>query len=134
MAMVTRQAECRNGAKGLHLEDLEEFEKILRRRKALLADDVLGLNRDWLDKSEGDAAHSNHMAESGTDAFEEDVRLSRMESAGEEIEEIDAALERIRAGAYGVCGECAKPLPRERLRAIPYARLCIDCKAIEEAA
>jgi RNA polymerase-binding transcription factor DksA len=131
--MATFHAEPRNGKKALHPEDLEEFETILKRRKATLADDILGLNRDWLDKSEGDAAHSNHMAESGTDAFEEDVRLSRMESAGEEIEEIEAALGRIRQGTFGVCEECAKPLPTPRLRAIPYARLCLSCKEAEEA-
>ncbi len=132
--MAITRAEPRNGGKALHPEDLEGFEKILKRRRLLLADDILGLDRDRVDKSEGDAAHSNHMAESGTDAFEEDVRLSRMESAAEELDEIEAALERMHEGSYGVCEDCGKPLPMERLRAIPYARLCISCKAIEEAA
>lgn len=124
----------RNGAPRLHPEDVSEFEELLRRRKALLADDVLGLERDAADRSGPDGAHSNHMAESGTDANEEDVRLGRMESAGEEIEEIDEALARIREGLYGACEECGKPIALERLRAIPYARLCVPCKQIEEAA
>ena len=132
--MVTREAASRNGGKVLHPEDLQEFEEILRRRKALLVDDVLGLNRDWTDKSEGDSAHSNHMADSGTDSFEEDVRLSRMESAGEEIGEIDEALGRILDGAYGTCESCGKLISIERLRAIPYARLCLPCKQSEEEA
>lgn len=131
--MVTREA-VRNGGTMFHPEDLAEFEEILKRRKAILADDVLGLDRASADRFEGDAAHSNPMAESGTDAFEEDVRLARMESAGEEIEAIDEALERIREGTYGSCEECGAPIPVERLRAIPYARLCIACKQLEEAA
>src|ERR1051326_2236005 len=70
-AMAIYHAEPRNGGKTLHPEDLDEFEKILKRRKAFLADDILGLNRDWSDKSEGDAAHSHHMADSGTDSLQE---------------------------------------------------------------
>lgn len=132
--MVTREAGSRNGGKFLHPEDLPEFEELLKRRKSLLTDDVLGLNRSASDRSAGDAAHSNHMAESGTDAFEEDVRLARMESESEELDEIDAALERIHDGLYGVCEECGSRLSLERIRAIPYARLCIACKQMEEKA
>ena len=132
--MMTREIKPRNGGPTLHPEDLSEFEEMLRRRKAFLADDVLGLERAWTDHSEMDGAHSNHMAESGSDSFEEDVRLTRMESAGEEIDEIDAALERLHEGAYGACEECGKALSLERLRAIPYARLCLPCKRAEEAA
>jgi RNA polymerase-binding transcription factor DksA len=132
--MMTPQVEPRNGTRALHPEELSEFEELLRRRKALLADDVLGLERAWTDHSEMDGAHSNHMAESGSDSFEEDVRLARMESAGEEIEEIEAALERVRDGAFGTCEECGKAISLERLRAIPYARLCIPCKQVEETA
>ena len=132
--MMTRQVELRNGGYALHPEDVSEFEELLRRRKAFLADDVLGLERPSTDNSGLDGAHSNHMAESGSDTFEEEVRLARMESAGEEIEEIDEALDRIREGIYGACEECGKAISQERLRAIPYARLCIPCKQVEEAA
>jgi DnaK suppressor protein len=118
----------------LHPEDLEEFEETLRRRKAVLTDDVLGLERDWTDKTELDPARSSHMAESGTDACEEDFRLARMEAAGDEIFEIEAALGRIREGMYGSCEACGHAIPVHRLRAIPYARLCIPCKEAEEEA
>jgi RNA polymerase-binding protein DksA len=45
---------------------------------------------------------------------------------------IDAALGRIENGHYGVCMSCGKRIPEERLKAIPYAILCIDCKSSEE--
>lgn len=132
--MITHPVGPRNGERALHPEDLSEFEELLRRRKARLVDDVLGLERAWTDKSEADGAHASHMAESGTDTFEEDVRLARMESAGEEMEEIEEALRRIEEGTFGICEECRAKIGVERLRAIPYARLCIPCKALEEAA
>ena len=45
---------------------------------------------------------------------------------------IEAALARIENKKYGLCARCSKKIPRERLEAIPYALLCIDCKSSEE--
>ena len=45
---------------------------------------------------------------------------------------IDAALARVRNGRYGVCMSCGTKIPHERLEAIPYAVLCIECKSSEE--
>ena len=131
---AVRYKLLRNGKRQIHPEALQEIEELLKRRKALLADDVLGLERAWTDKSELDPAHSTHMADSGTDAFEEDLRLARMESAGNEIAEIEEALHRIHEGEFGICDGCGDPISLDRLRAIPYTRLCLGCKAAEEAA
>ena len=45
---------------------------------------------------------------------------------------IDSALGRMENGHYGVCMSCGKKIPEERLKAIPYAILCIECKSSEE--
>ncbi len=45
---------------------------------------------------------------------------------------VDSALARIENGHYGVCMSCSKKIPQERLQAIPYAILCINCKSSEE--
>jgi len=45
---------------------------------------------------------------------------------------VDSALARIENGHYGVCMSCGKKIPQERLQAIPYAILCINCKSSEE--
>ena len=45
---------------------------------------------------------------------------------------IESAIARIENKKYGLCARCAKKIPRERLEAIPYALLCIDCKSSEE--
>jgi RNA polymerase-binding protein DksA len=45
---------------------------------------------------------------------------------------IDSALSRIKNGKYGICMSCSEKIPKERLEAIPYALLCIECKTSEE--
>lgn len=73
-----------------------------------------------------------HMADAGTDTFEQDFTLGLMENEGEEVREIDAALDRMGEQTYGVCERCNKQITENRLKAIPYSRLCIRCKEKEE--
>ena len=47
--------------------------------------------------------------------------------AARELVELDAALERVKAGTYGVCASCGTPIPRERLQLLPAAMLCVRC-------
>ena len=75
-----------------------------------------------------------HLADLGTETFEQDRDLELAERASVEISEIDEALERLKAGTYGTCESCEKPIPPERLSALPYASLCARCKAEQEAA
>jgi DnaK suppressor protein len=50
-----------------------------------------------------------------------------------EFDEIDAALERLRTGIFGLCETCRGEIPIERLRAIPTARRCLTCQGVQEA-
>lgn len=61
------------------------------------------------------------------------VLQSLRDSQREELAEIDAALRRIRAGVYGSCESCGRPIARQRLRAVPHARTCIDCTSVRRA-
>jgi len=58
---------------------------------------------------------------------ERDLALSAQALAA--VEEIDKALEKIQVGTYGVCEKCGENIPKERLKALPYAALCVKCKA-----
>jgi RNA polymerase-binding protein DksA len=59
--------------------------------------------------------------------------LSRLEGREKhELDEVDAAQARLAAGTYGVCEGCARPIPLERLRAVPTARHCVACQRREE--
>jgi len=68
-----------------------------------------------------------HMADIGSDNFEQEFTLSLMESEGGTLEQIEAALERIEDGEYGQCEECGARIPKTRLNALPYATMCVKC-------
>jgi len=74
----------------------------------------------------------NHLAETATITLDREIDYSLEESATRALSAIDAALERIEEGSYGLCRSCGRQIAPERLEAIPYATLCIECKRKEE--
>jgi RNA polymerase-binding transcription factor DksA len=68
-----------------------------------------------------------HMADMGTDAFDQEFTLSLMEHDGSTLELIENALERIEDGVYGVCTECEGKIPKQRLNVLPYTPHCVKC-------
>jgi len=78
-------------------------------------------------------SHSNHMADQGTDEYEYEATIKFASSEGRYLYHIEQALARIEDGTYGKCEGCNKNINLERLKALPYARLCIECKEMEEA-
>src|SRR5687767_15951244 len=90
-----------------------------------LADAALRKTRS---ESSGDLSSMPiHMADIGTDAFEQEFNLSLMEHDGTTLEQIEGALERIEGGIYGVCTECEQKIPKTRLNVLPYTPYCIKC-------
>jgi DnaK suppressor protein len=70
-----------------------------------------------------------HMADMGTDNFEQEFTLSLLASDEDTLGLIEAALERIEEGVYGVCQECETTIPKTRLNALPYTPFCVKCAA-----
>ena len=68
----------------------------------------------------------NHLGDTATALYDRELDEGLEEGARETLVEIEAALQRIDAGTYGICDRCGKPIGTERLAAIPWARLCID--------
>ena len=70
------------------------------------------------------------------DIAADDIDRKTLEALGTQelrrLQLIESALARIENKKYGLCARCSKKIPRERLEAIPYALLCIDCKSSEE--
>lgn len=66
--------------------------------------------------------HSMDLADSATDEFDRDMALSELSAEQDALYEVEKALKRILNGTYGVCEETGKPIPEERLRAIPWTR------------
>lgn len=74
-----------------------------------------------------------HMAELGSDNFEQEFTISLLETEEDTLELIEAALARIGQGAYGRCVRCDGAIPKTRLNAIPYTPVCIKCaEAMED--
>jgi DnaK suppressor protein len=70
-----------------------------------------------------------HMADLGSDNFEQEFTLGLMEAEGGTLMQIEAALERIEDGTYGICEECGVKIPKKRLNALPFASMCVKCAA-----
>ena len=106
-------------------------EKLLALR-ARLRGDVSQMADAALNKSRSEAngdlsSMPIHMADIGSDNFEQEFTLSLMESEGGTLGQIEAALERIEDGEYGLCEECGTRIPKTRLNALPYATMCVKC-------
>lgn len=65
-------------------------------------------------------------------ANDQELLLTLSATEGKVIAQIDEALERLAAGGYGVCVHCQRPIGLPRLKAVPWARYCIDCQEKEE--
>ena len=73
-----------------------------------------------------------HMADTGTETVDREIDYTLEEADGRLLAAIDSALARIEAGTYGTCVNCGAQIASERLEAMPWATLCIDCKRKEE--
>jgi RNA polymerase-binding protein DksA len=79
-----------------------------------------------------DSTADNHPADMATVTFDRELDYSLEENEGRLLEAIDAAVNRIDQGTFGMCHTCARPIGEERLEALPWTTQCIDCKRKEE--
>ena len=104
-------------------------ERLLALRSRLRGD-VSAMASTALKEANGDNASPLHLADVGSENFEQEFTLSLMQSEEETLELIESALERIEDGAYGRCVECECVIPKTRLNAIPYTPFCVKCAEI----
>jgi DnaK suppressor protein len=112
--------------------DLEHFRKLLLDRRRRILGTVQGMEEEALKASDQDFS-VDHMADHGSDNFEQDFTLALVESERRELFEIERALHRIEQGTYGVCEGTGNPIPRPRLEAIPWARYSVEYQRRLEA-
>jgi DnaK suppressor protein len=79
-----------------------------------------------------DAVFDNHLADTATETYDRELDYTLEENSEHVLADINAALERIEAGTYGICANCGKQIAEERLDARPWATLCIDCQRERE--
>ncbi|NUN50923.1 MAG: TraR/DksA C4-type zinc finger protein [Candidatus Brocadiae bacterium] len=116
--------------------ELEVFRRWLLARREAVSGNVTKMEDEALRGTRGATGDLSsmpiHMADIGSDTFEQDFTLGLIENEELELGDIEDALERIADGSFGVCEECSKLIPRERLKALPHAALCVPCKKKEE--
>lgn len=113
--------------------EIEEFKAILLAKRNELLGNVSFMENDALREERSDLSSMPiHMADLGTDSYEQEFTLGLMDSERKVIAEIDYALNRIEEGSYGICEVDGEPIPKQRLEAIPWARFCIGCAGLLE--
>jgi RNA polymerase-binding protein DksA len=114
-------------------KELRHFRDLLLEKRRELMSDVNSLESEALRSSGGDLSHMPiHMADIGSDTYEQDFMLGLAETERSRVREIDEALQRIDDGSYGICEMTGEPIPTERLEAKPWAKYTIEAARILE--
>jgi DnaK suppressor protein len=129
-AAATKKPSKPNGNLDKFLESqlqLLEDERVTYTRQA----ETLQAEADSLteDREPGDVQFDEESGEGDTLAVERERDLALSAQARAAIEEIDRAIEKVYDGSYGQCETCGIAIPKERLRALPHASLCVKCKS-----
>jgi DnaK suppressor protein len=119
--------------------DLDNYKERLIALRARLRGDVnqmadAALNKNRMDANGDLSSMPIHMADIGSDNFEQEFTLSLMQNDEDTLDKIEVSLERIEEGSYGECEECGGRIPKQRLNALPYALHCVKCaQKLEQA-
>ena len=118
--------------KKLSEAELEAYKNRLISLRERIRNDISKMTDGALSRSRSEAAGDLsaaplHMADIGSDNFEQEQTLSFIQSDNTTLELIEEALTRIKNGIYGICETCGGPIPRVRLNVLPYAAHCVHC-------
>jgi RNA polymerase-binding transcription factor DksA len=119
-------------ASALKTEELESFRLMLHGLRDRLRGDLNQMTDEALKRNQPDSSGnlSNvplHMADVGTENYDQEFTLGLIENEQETLDQIQDALARIEGGTFGRCQECAGPISKARLQVLPYTRYCIEC-------
>jgi len=123
--------------KKLNKKELTEFKKIVLKRKEEILEGIQHISEDTLKKSQKEASgdisgYTYHMADVATDTYDREFSLGLASNERKLLYELDDALKKIEDGTFGICEECKSLIARTRLKAVPYARLCVKCQEKKE--
>jgi len=110
-------------------KELKQMESLLLVKKNILLREVEERVKKYRDAN---SEKMTDIAEIASSASDGDVERIIAEEDARELKQIEDALARIKAGHYGVCEQCSRPIKKARLKAIPFATLCVSCKEEEE--
>ena len=117
---------------------LQQFRISIEKKMEEVAEDMGDIHDGILDNgndSEGssqESVYSVHMADAGTDSFEQEKNYILMGRESDYYKKLEVALDRIDDGIFGVCNICAELIPEERMLEVPNATKCVGCKEKEK--
>ncbi|HYM70494.1 MAG TPA: TraR/DksA C4-type zinc finger protein [bacterium] len=124
-------------AKGQATAQVETYARLLLEERRRLRQELSEMEEHHTKNNEEKHAadvsgYDDDLVDVATETFEREKGLTLESSVQGLLEMVEEALRRVRNGTYGVCDGCGRPIDAKRLKAIPYARLCIKCKEREE--
>ena len=112
--------------------DTSEFRALLDEERKRIADAIAYLHEENPRNMEDELGElagrggDNHLGDMATVTFDRELDEGLEEGAQQTLSQIDRALAKLDDGTFGTCERCGKPIGEERLRARPWATLCID--------
>ena len=132
-----RKKVSRTRKSKLTAKEMAEFRELLVEKLKEIIGDVNHIESGALKTSRQDSAGDLssmpiHMADIGSDNYEQEFSLSLMDSERKIVREIHEALKRIQDGTYGICEGTGEPIPKIRLKGIPWTRYCLKFAELVE--
>lgn len=105
--------------------------------KESILDEIKSISEDTLKKSQKDASgdisgYTYHMADVATDTYDREFSLGLASNERQLLYELDEAMKKMEEGTFGICEECKTLISKTRLKAVPFARLCVKCQEKKE--
>ena len=125
---VPTDGKPRKNQAGMNTKELEHFRSLILEKRRELVGDMVSMESEAL-RTSGGSNLSNlplHMADQGTDNYEQEFTLGLVEKDRNLLRELNAALAKIQNGTYGICEGTGKPITKVRLEAQPWARFSIE--------
>jgi DnaK suppressor protein len=140
VARIPQEGRFSGKPLGVPIMDTQKLNKIKQKLLSLqeqILSEVNAMQKGALSQSlkekSGDlSGYAIHLADSASDSYDRDLTLTLASREQNVLNDINAALEKIESGEYGCCEQCAHLIDEARLDAVPYARLCLQCKEHQE--
>lgn len=120
----------------LKAKDIEEFRELLVKEKKRLEESVTMADQAMAAETRSGIADASggdsHLLDVANDVMEHEMQTTLRMAIRDRLDRVTRCLDRIEAGQYGQCAICAKDIEANRLKAIPYAELCMECELNNE--
>ena len=130
---MAKRKNNKSNKNGLTAAEIEKFRELLLAKRRELLGNVSTMEDETFKKERSELSSMPfHMADAGSDNFEQEFSLDLMDSEKKMLKEITDALGRIGEGTFGVCEGKGESISKARLNAIPWARYCVACAELKE--